>query len=114
MVIVITAVVLFRGKDNSVEDIGGGQVRASGHFTCLAPKSPGVTPTCQLGLVTDDAVIYGLDTSSASAMSSSIGPLDAVTITGEIAGDDILSSETFMPYEVSRVITVKEITRAED
>lgn len=114
LIIIVGTLVFHRTSETgSLERLASGEVKANGHFVCLALRSKDVTPTiCQLGLTGDDGTIYGLDTSSASSMDPNITPTDRISVVGELAEDAALRSELFMPFEAAKVINVHTITKA--
>ncbi|MDB5254326.1 MAG: hypothetical protein JWL80_392 [Parcubacteria group bacterium] len=120
LVVILIGFLLFRNKkvpqintiNPSVMQLGEGQVRVFGHFSCLPLKSGGDSQTnCIIGLKTHEGVYYGIDISKAKAADPNITPQTSVGLTGTFAEAKKVNDGTYKDYAIEGVIDVLEIGR---
>lgn len=93
-------------------NIGGAEVIIKGKFACLPYKAPIPSdPKCILGIESDTGLIYGMDTSSATAtgLGSDVTPEDTILTSGIFVPLDQVPGEEWKKFSIEGVIRVERI-----
>lgn len=91
-------------------NVGGAEITVHGYFACLPYVAPAPSnPDCVLGIMSDSGLVYGLDTSSASAASlgSDITPEDLIYANGLFVSLDEIPGEEWKKFSIEGVIRVE-------